>query len=120
LSLISLDLTISTIGFANIIWKKKENIKTMKKNPVCDNPWKQVSINHNTCIIFKFTFNKKWKKEKRKAFHAPMQAKYSTKYGMFKILLHDFHNVKRAEKVMSYVRFYSNQNSKLHMKIYKQ
>jgi hypothetical protein len=49
-----------------------------------------------------------------------MQAKYSTKYGMFKILLHDFHNVKRAEKVMSYVRFYSNQNSKLHMKIYKQ
>lgn len=100
--------------------KKKENIKTMKKNPVCDNPWKQVSINHNTCIIFKFTFNKKWKKEKRKAFHAPMQAKYSTKYGMFKILLHDFHNVKRAEKVMSYVRFYSNQNSKLHMKIYKQ
>ena len=51
---------------------------------------------------------------------APMQAKYSTKYGMFKILLHDFHNVKRAKKIMSYVPFYSNQNSKLHMKIYKQ
>lgn len=48
------------------------------------------------------------------------EAKYSTKYGMFKILLHDFHNVKRAEKVKSYVPFYSNQNSKLHMKIYKQ